>query len=161
MFSYKSVCKISPIQTTTSSMLAFVIVADAISFWINAMDQTFLALPSVIFCYHEQDFRISLCISGTCWKWRPSSCDFILRNKKKLKEDNSVPFSFALPVERRLECTPSSTDVPPYFNQETYWLFSLSGIVFQASHVSLMQFCLGVKRNSMQMYCSFKSVIRQ
>lgn len=78
---YKSIRKISQtLSTTTDNMLAFVTVIDVIPIQIYAMNQAFLVWPKVTFLYR---FCISLWISGTSWKWCPSSCDFILGNKKK------------------------------------------------------------------------------
>ena len=86
---YKSICKTSQTQSTaTYNMPAFVTVVDVIPVQIYAMGPAFLVRPKVTFWYR---FRISLWISGTTWKLCPSSCDLILRNKKKWKEDNSVP----------------------------------------------------------------------
>ena len=109
---YKSTSKISQTLSTTHNMLAFVTVVDVIPIQIYAMNLAFLVWPEVTFMYC---FCISLWISGKSWKWRPSSCDFILRNKKKSKWGNSVPFSSMWPVEGWPECASSSTEDSPMF----------------------------------------------
>lgn len=110
---YKSICKISLTQsTTTHNMLAFITVVDVIPVQIHARDPAFLVRVKVTFWHH---FCISLWISGTTWKWHSSSCDFIFRNKIKSKGNNSVPIFICMTCGGTTWCASSSTEVSSTF----------------------------------------------